>query len=320
MQSPTNTPIPYQIILEDWLDGKVIPFLGSAASRVGCKDNTDNSTNESNAHFPPCGTSLAKMLARKMGFSENNKETEDLLKMASYYELRYNRTRLKKALRKIMLDEGYQPNPLHILIADIAKRHPHVIVTTNYDLILEMALTAKAVEYDLLIYPTDMLDKRGSMLFWEHGSDVPSYLIPNTFCINEKRTLIYKMHGSAIVNDVEDLDNYVITERDYISFLNKMSDQHAIPGALIDYFSDRSFLFLGYSLQDWNLRVMLENLSRVMQTPQPKGTHKLEAWAIQRNPSAIEQEIWGMRGVNIHSMDLEEFVTNLRNEMSAGVS
>ena len=77
-----------------------------------------------------------------------------------------------------------------------------------------------------------------------------------------KRTVIYKMHGT--VDRRSKWDNYVITEDDYVDFLSRMADRTAVPALFLKAFRDRHFLFLGYGLSDWNLRLVLRNLREIL--------------------------------------------------------
>jgi hypothetical protein len=110
----------------------------------------------------------------------------------------------------------------------------------------------------------------------------------------------------------------VITEEDYVEFLSRMTNNAAIPSLFYPYFRERSFLFLGYSLRDWNLRVVLKNLSKYL----PKGTassdddeDQLPSWAIQRNPSELERRLWDKRHVSIFDLTLDEFVSTLQERL-----
>jgi hypothetical protein len=98
------------------------------------------------------------------------------------------------------------------------------------------------------------------------------------------------------------MDNYVITEEDYIDFLTRMIGQTAVPAQFMAHFRTRRFLFMGYGLNDWNLRVILNNLQ----------TKDLKSWAIQFRPSAIEKRLWDKRNVDIYDVDINEFTKQLR--------
>ena len=101
-------------------------------------------------------------------------------------------------------------------------------------------------------------------------------------------------------------DQYVITEDDYIDFLTRMTKKKAVPAIFAEPFQTRHFLFLGYSLSDWNLRVVLNRIEKDLR--RRKG---IKSWAIQYKPSRLEQRFWQERGVEVYDMTIEEFVTKL---------
>ncbi len=117
-----------------------------------------------------------------------------------------------------------------------------------------------------------------------------------------ERTVIYKMHG-AVDRRQPARDNYVITEDDYIDFLARMTKNKAIPSIFADPFQTRHFLFLGYGLNDWNLRVVLNRI--------PKG---ITSWAIQYQPRRLERRFWQERGVEVYDLLLDEFIRQLTSK------
>jgi hypothetical protein len=110
-----------------------------------------------------------------------------------------------------------------------------------------------------------------------------------------------------------------------------MTGQTAVPALFMKTFHDRHFLFLGYGLRDWNLRVVLRNLRGILSgaanaavakdhEEQEAVTEEMEAapksWAIQFRPSDLEKELWNARGVKIYDVDINEFVCCLRERAS----
>ena len=77
--------------------------------------------------------------------------------------------------------------------------------------------------------------------------------------VDRKRPIVFKMHGSL---DREDKDNdaFLITEEQYVDFLGR-PDVGQIPPMLAGTMKKKNFLFLGYGLKDWNVRVMLRKLA-----------------------------------------------------------
>ena len=110
------------------------------------------------------------------------------------------------------------------------------------------------------------------------------------------------MHG-AVDRREPSRDQYVITEDDYIDFLARMTKNKAIPAIFAEAFQTRHFLFLGYGLNDWNLRVVLNRIERDLR--RPKG---IKSWAIQYKPKPIEARFWQERGVEVYDQLLDEFV------------
>jgi len=186
-----------------------------------------------------------------------------------------------------------------------------VIVVTNYDTLVEQAFRTADKPYDLVTYPTDQKDIAASVLWWPHGAPRPEATKANRLYIDlTKTTVIFKMHGS-IVAENHAWDSFVITEEDYVEFLSRMTDNKAIPTILADHFRERSFLFLGYSLRDWNLRVVLKNMRKQL----AKANNNKPSWAIQYSPSELERKLWDKRGVTIFDVAIDDFVAKLKEKM-----
>jgi SIR2-like domain len=302
---------PYPTILSALKEGRVVPFLGAGASIVG---RPNDALWTENATFPPRGAELSCLLAREAQFdamSSDQHDREDLLKVAAYFEQQSGRSELLHLLHKV-LAKRFQPGALHAFLASLPELR--LIVTTNYDTLLEGAFQAAGQPFDLVVYPKDSDEAGNAILWWRSGELKPQTLLYDELEKIEidltTRRVIFKMHGTVDDRGAGEWDNFVITEDDYIDFLSRMTTGTAVPKSFLRYFRGRSFLFLGYSLADWNLRVVLRNLGREFeaQSQRRSGT---KHWAIQQAPSAIEQWLWQSRGVNVYDMRLETFVEKL---------
>jgi hypothetical protein len=353
---------PYYFIWQAIKAGKVIPFLGAGASLGG---RPSNEPWHPMAEFPPSGRELATRLAQisryppswlldhfnrfkaeldnvrtqlnELDTGPNNlgglldelesgiRSLDDLAKVASYLETRIGRDELKNQLREVFETE-YQPGPIHKFLAKLDT--PLLIVTTNYDDLIEAAFKNVHKPYHLVVHAADRSEHGGAVLWWKPGSIEPTPCSPNAMDLElSDTTIIYKMHGS-INREQEGRDNYVITEDDYIDFLSRMISRTAIPAQIMLEFRKKDFLFLGYGLQDWNFRVVLKNLGTnsihrqdgiseqespsnptVDQTALPPSI-----WAIQYRPSALEKWLWDKRGVDLFDVDIVEFVGELAEE------
>ena len=165
-----------------------------------------------------------------------------------------------------------------------------MVISTNYDTALERAFDAVHEPYDLVVFVATGGAQRPLRARSVVGSRRPRRQadhVPNEYVdlpIDEdgvlERTVIVKLHGGAA-----DLgpgwpqlrDNFVVTEDDYIGYLTQSPVESLIPLQILNKMRDSHFLFLGYRMRDWSLRVFLQRVW---------GEHPLEArsWAV--DPSA----------------------------------
>jgi hypothetical protein len=196
-----------------------------------------------------------------------------------------------------------EPGDLHKTIAGVEATR--LFITTNYDDLLEKALAPR--------HPHLIVD-HGSEGLWvtpagRHAQRVPSTgdriyeLLDDESTGRPSQPVIFKMHGSVDKSD-PDKDCYIITEEDYVDFLGRDSGYY-IPPYVSALMKGRDFLFLGYSLADWNVRVILRKLLR-----QP--TRPVKCWAVVSGKSLVEQQVWQAHNLNIYPMDLLAFAKELK--------
>jgi NAD-dependent SIR2 family protein deacetylase len=284
--------VPTPGIFDAWKSGRVVPFLGAGASIAG--------------GLPTVAT-LIEVLARKAQFPLSGFWDLDLAKVSSFYEMRIGRPALYDELRGMLAaSQRAVPGPLHRFIASDTGRSAKLIMTTNYDTLIEQALAARGVPFDLLVYPTDATGENANAALWIPHGGRPEYKAANTLAIGFEHTVVYKMHGS--LGAAAEWDSFVITEDDYMEFLARMIARTAIPTAILDYLPKRQLLFLGYGLRDWNLRVVLQNLNTVLTAG---NRRRPPSWAIQRRPSPVECALWLTRNIQIFDQALDEFASEL---------
>jgi hypothetical protein len=302
---------PYRAISRLLQSGRVVPFLGAGASLVSRPSGV---TWKEGDPFLPLGGELSNCLADEANYPTAEKwERADLAKVSSYYADVIGRRDLRGYLRKI-LGREYAFGKVHEFLASFER--PLLIVVTNYDTLLEDAFVKAERPYDLVVYPSDLRDNANAVLWWPNGVSEPRVCDPVQLEIDlEQTTVIFKMHGTLHKKD-DQYDTFVVTEEDYIDFISRMTMSAAIPAVFSQYMRDRSFLFLGYGLRDWNLRVLHKNLGRYLR--QRSALARLgddeapKSWAIQLGPSELEKKLWAGRGVEIFDQDLDRFIANLR--------
>ena len=302
---------PYGVIWNRIKAGKVIPFLGAGASFVGRPPGMQ--WDPENPQFLPSGRELSQFLARESSYpSQDTQEMDDLAKVSSYYAIISGRRSLRERLHEVF-DYEFSCGPLHHFLASVPV--PILIVSTNYDTFIEQAFHAADKPYDLVIHPAEKKEIANAVWWWRHGAPEPEVVPPNELDIDlEKTTVIYKMHGT-IQHKTDKWDSFVITEEDYVDFVARMTMNAAVPSLFYEYFRTRSFLFLGYSLRDWNLRVVLKNLDRYLgrrRMSDDEDEELLPSWSIQFEPSELERRLWEKRNVNIFDLTIDDFVTSIQ--------
>lgn len=291
-------------------EGKVIPFLGAGVNLCGRPAGADWRQDG----LLPSGQELADFLAESYAYPST--EGDDLLRVSQYVQAMTGGTVLYDELRTLFA-RTYVPNAVHELLADLPRtmredgvgpssRQP-LIVTTNYDDALEQAFDNAGEEYDLVTYVARG-DQRGKFLHRPPGGEPRLIDPPNTYreLSLDRRTVIMKIHG-AVDRANPDGDSFVITEDHYIDYLAQSDISNIIPAALMAVMNESHFLFLGYRLGDWNLRVILQRIWG----HQP-FEEKFTSWAIQNAPSKLEERLWRRRNVEILAVDLADYVEALR--------
>lgn len=288
-------------------DGRLVPFLGAGANLCGRPKTESYKQGE----YLPSGGELASYLTENFPYPAG--EPKDLLRVAQYVALFNGSGPLYEELRKVFNDD-YPPTALHHLLAKIpgilqSRNYPHpyqLIVTTNYDDLLEKAFKAEDEPFDLVTYVAEgKEDERGKFLHQAPEGTVNTITKPNEYpkLTLKERTVIMKIHG-AVDRTNSERDSFVITEDHYIDYLTRTDISEVVPVNLTAKLRKSNFLFLGYSLSDWNLRVILQRIWR-----ERRLTYS--SWAIQLDPKESDQKFWDKRGVDIIEQRLDDYVAAL---------
>jgi hypothetical protein len=240
----------------------------------------------------------------------------DLVKVAQYVELAKGTLPLHEALHEVFT-RTYRPTVVHRFLARLAKvvpsDYPLLLLTTNYDDALEQALREVDVAYDLVTYVTDYPERtRGYFTHssWQPGAEEESKPVAIARAkaytnLLETRPAIVKIHGATRRKRTVDEDNYVITEDDHIDFLVHKDATRSLPIAVAERLPRSHFLFLGYALKDWNLRVLLRKIWR-----EQRRTAK--SWSVRLDADEMEDHWWEKQGVSTLRHPLSSYILTLR--------
>ena len=297
-------PPPYPEIYEKLMAGKLIPFLGAGAPLYDRNPKQipwfQKQLGKEVISYLPTAGELADYLAMRTQLPAS--ERGELAKMAQYYEAVLGPDPLRERLRDIF-SYAQTPTPLHQFLADAAA--PLLIVTTNYDDLMERAYKERGKPYDVVVHMTD----QEKVLWSDHNAQEPQEVLADDLLIDlDQVSVVYKMHG-AIDRRQRRVGHYVITEDDYIEFLTRMTRRSVIPKIFAEPFQTRPFLFLGYGLYDWNLRVILNRIQDFRRYP------KFRSWAIETLSKPVERKLWEARGVDVYDgLTLDQFLAELKKQ------
>jgi hypothetical protein len=212
-----------------------------------------------------------------------------------------------------------------------------LIVTTNYDPLIEMAFDSAGAPYEVVATAADQLAYRegdeldpvgsahaGMIYRRQNGAAefepvLPAALEPNL----EHRSIMYKVHGSVPCGSRWP-GGYLIAEEDYARFLGRMDRDHIYPYKIKNILRKReilpngrrglanSLLFLGYSLQDWNLRVLMDELG-IGQGAAGEERH----YAVLNSKDEVSEELLKKRNISVRHTDLQTFVDELGIALAA---
>jgi SIR2-like domain len=305
-------------VVRKMFNGLVVPLLGAGVNMPGRPDGLRYSGPADS--YLPNGSELANYLAREFDYTELAKRTrrrEDLLRVSQYLDVMEGSGELYQRLHDVF-SASYPPGPVHMFLARVqrllreAGKGSQVILTTNYDDALERAFDSIEEPYDLLTYVcANPAEHRGR--FAHRAPGATKYVPienPNEYTGLDPRTrpVILKMHGAVVRCDTFEQDNYVITEDHYIDYLAHTDITQLLPTPIPQRLRNSHFLFLGYGMADWNLRVILRRIW---------GTQGLDypSWSIQHEPDELETRFWRDRGVTVFDIDVAKYVDRLRVEV-----
>jgi hypothetical protein len=232
--------------------GRCILFLGAMASAPTPAGAAYNYTKS-----PPSGTLLSKVLALDCGYPEN--DWWNLPRVALFYESSegFGRESLVSRIEELVtagveignsgtvrLLGGTEVSPAMMMLARLPFRF---IITTNYDDLFERALRASRTGGNICKEPL--------VEIYNPGIDAIPRKVP--LDPKEERPVLFKLHGSF-----SDRKSLVVTEEDYLHFVQKMASDksHPMHQNLRARIADWHILFIGYSLKDYNLRLLFRTL------------------------------------------------------------
>ena len=271
------------IIAEAVGKGRCILFLG-AGVHYGPPAGADQKYFDAypEDRRPPLGGALSALLAGESDFLQRfpGADSRDLKRVGWHYEDKFSRGVLMQKI-KDAVQLNKVPSPV---VRALAALDFPIVMTTNFDQLFEQALRAAGKQPRLCLYNAS--GKKQT----EDPPDDPTPANP----------LVCKLHG-----DVDEPESAVVTDEDYIQFVLRMSDKapyHPVPETFLYRFRRWPTLFVGYSLIDYNLRLLFKTMRVNLDPAQFPDTYSIDPkpdqlivryWSDQRRyVRFVTQDIW----------------------------
>jgi len=271
-------------IAEHIAEGHCILFLGAG---VHAPPSPALPFSYSDAERPALGRTFSEALAGRCTYIEKfpKDSPSNLQRVSLCYELDHSRPELIEQITAAV-QRGKKPSPA---LRALAQLNFPLIITTNYDNLFEQALAAAGKTPHVHWYQKDSSNPTPDVLDW--SKDEP---------------FVFKLHG-----DISDPKSIVITDEDYIHFVLRMSEKdqfHPVPETFRYHFNRWPTLFVGYSLLDYNLRLLFKTLRWKIDIASVPITYSIDPY-----PDALIVQVWSgtQRYVRFVVEDIWTFVPKI---------
>ena len=222
----------------------------------------------------PSGAELARELAQRAQLGDI--PCMPLPEVAQAYAVERGTQSLLEYVVQRVQSASPSPLPTHELIAQLPF---DVIVTTNWDDLIEQAYRASRKSLRVAVHDADLA---------YHDGNSPALI---------------KLHGS-----ISQPDTLVITSDDFYDVFHRLPQMTNFVRSL---FATRTLLFMGFGLTDEDFRRLYHEVVRAL------GRHVRRAYAVQRSPSRMAQQYWVQKNVEVVDADAAAFLAALLRGLPA---
>jgi hypothetical protein len=331
------------------------------------------------AGVPPF-ESVAENVMRRLGYPENDSNVRkrtlsvlceladiagvsspSLSGMSAYFEHLRSRTSLLKQIADILKNKT-EYTATHKLVARAAANYvkannrPFLIITTNYDCLMEEALEDRSNPPAYVVLSTSKDKDKDNFRVRARFGNMPEELrvrfeqaneprVPNLYDLKlpepvddeieqpyQPLIILYKLHGCIYdvlqcprVQGKEDdsenctHDGIVLSEDDYIASIARLAhNDGVIPVAVANLMQRIPILFLGYSLSDWNVRGFLQVLRK--KGAGARGSTDSDTkrdYAVVRRLSTLDKGFFAKNKIIVLKAELNEFSPEIERLASA---
>lgn len=258
----------------------------------------------------PLGAEFSSRLAQEFRYPLT--DVWNLPRVAQFIATTYGDSQFAKGqVADLILDcerrppDFSDPAQPHRILADL--RLP-IYLTTNFDQFMTRALETLVPDVTTL------------MCRWNYETRLAEDELLGA--PTSERPLVYHLHGAAT-----NLASMLLTEDDYVDFLMEAQADLAqvVPCPIQEALGTTSLLFVGYSLNDWNFRVLMRSVMRKINKSSkrmnvsvqlPPGDDSVVADR-RDEAEAFLCDYLGTEHVTVHWGDARQFLAELRQRWEA---
>jgi hypothetical protein len=243
-------------MLDNINDGLCTPFIGAGAC----------------SGVLPLARDISNEWATSYNYPFEDKG--DLARVSQFLAIRkseiFPKSKIQKLFSSKIPPDFSQPDEPHAILADL---NLPIYITTNYDNFMWQALKSR-----------NKNDAKEEFCRWNNFTLnyelVPKPIFESGYKPTPSSPLVYHLHGSMEVPQ-----SMVLTESDYLDFLIGLSrDEIKLPPSINKALAGTSLLFVGYSLADWDFRVLFRGLIYLA-----KANASYSSIAVQLPPNVLDQ-------------------------------
>ena len=273
----------WDVLIHRIRTGQVTPFIGAGAGYGTLPTGKDLAVEWSGTYDYPLGNH------------------DDLTAVAQYLAVTYGPDHPKQLVVDQLEGKGppdfSSPEEPHAFLAGL---DVPIYITTNYDDFMVQALRAKGKDpkREFCRWNPEIRTRGQKSVF-----DTPG------FEPTPQEPVVFHLHGIR-----EELASIVITEDDYLSFIVDVSwhRKELLPLRIQQALTGTSLMFMGYSLSDWDFKVIFRALVIAMEAELRRESVSVQLPRSDKGVASYLAEYLTEKNIEVYWGDLSQFVTDLR--------
>ena len=217
----------------------------------------------------------------------------------------FSRANFVSVLRSVLNEQLSRATVPHIVRLLASLPEHQLVISTCLDDMLERQLRAAGRSVTTIAHVITSFDGEhdGKVVVLREG-EAPDICAPRDVEINRNATTLYKLLGTPLLAalESEQIDTTVITESDHLLLVRRLANPAtSIPPAIVRFLRAQPLLFLGYDLDLWQYRLVLQLFQTI---GRPAGPI-----AARQPASPVETNAWRRLQISLLSLDANALAT-----------